>query len=63
LFNGIVSGTRTQTSTELPSANQYILRNGSLYGSSKISMYAMGASLVSENTDFVNTMNTYMTGL
>jgi hypothetical protein len=26
-------------------------------------MYAMGASLVSENTDFVNTMNTYMTGL
>jgi hypothetical protein len=63
LFNGIVSGTRTQTSTELPSTNQYILRNAATYGASKISMYAMGASLVSENTAFVNAINTYMTGL
>jgi hypothetical protein len=63
LFNGIVSGTRTQTSTGLPNANQYILRNASTYGASEISLYAMGASLVSENTDFVNAINTYMTGL
>jgi hypothetical protein len=63
LFNGIVSGTRTQNSIGLPNANQYILRNVSNYGASKISMYAMGASLVSENTAFVNAINTYMTGL
>ena len=63
LFNGIVSGTRTQTSTSLSNANQFILRNASTYGASEISMYAMGASLVSENTDFVNAINTYMTGL
>lgn len=63
LFNGIFSGARTQTSTGLSNANQFILRNASTYGASEISLYAMGASLVSENTAFVNAINTYMTGL
>lgn len=63
LFNGTAQVSRTQTSTGLPLTNQYVFRNGSTYGNSTISLYAMGASLVSENTAFVNAINTYMTGL
>lgn len=64
LFNGTVQTSRTQTSiTPLHNTNQYIFKNATTYGDSTVSMYAMGASLVSENTDFVNAINTYMTGL
>lgn len=64
LFNGTVQTSRTQTSsTPLHNTNQYIFRNATTYGDSTVSMYAMGASLVSENTAFVNAINTYMTGL
>lgn len=63
LFNGTVQSSKTQTSVALPATNQYILRNGTLYGDSKVSFYAIGASLVSENTAFVNAFNTYINSL
>jgi hypothetical protein len=64
LFNDTTGESRTATSTSLENKNQFILRSGTTnYGSHEISMYAMGASLVSENTAFVNAINTYMTGL
>jgi len=62
LFNGLIGENRTATSTILP-ASSFILRYQSIYGTSRISTYAMGASLVSENTAYVNAINTYVTSL
>jgi hypothetical protein len=53
----------TQVSTVLVSAPQSVLRNGSQYNDCRFRFYAMGASLVSENTAFYNAMNTYLTSL
>ena len=63
LFNDATVGNRTLLSTGLPNANQWILRIGGNYASSEISMYAMGASMITENTAFVNAYNTYLTSL
>jgi hypothetical protein len=62
LFNGLIGGNRTATSTILP-ITSYILRFSSSYGTSRISTYSMGASLVSENTALNNAINTYITSL
>jgi hypothetical protein len=63
LFNGIVGTTGVQTSTLIFNSNQFILRSLSLYGAHTVSAYAMGASLVAENTDFVNAYNTYKSAI
>jgi hypothetical protein len=63
LYNASVGETRLLTSTNLPNANQFIFRAGSFYVNTEISMYAMGANLVSENTDFVNAFDTYLNSL
>jgi hypothetical protein len=65
LFNDNTASTpqRTSLSTSIRSENQFILRSGSAYGGHEISMYAMGASLVSENAAFVTAYNTYITSL
>jgi len=63
LFNATTQGSRTALSGIMTSSNQFILRSGSSYGGHEISMYANGASLVSENTAFVNAFNTYITSL
>jgi len=63
LFNGTTQGSRTALSASMTSSNQLILRSGSSYGGHEISMYAMGANLVSENAAFVNAYNTYITSL
>ena len=58
------SGTSiTMTSAAIANTNQIILRGGVFYNTAQVSMYAMGSSLVSENTDFVNAFNTYLTSL
>jgi len=44
-------------------SNQLVLLANNAYGGHTISMYAMGASLVAENTAFVNAFNTYITSL
>ena len=63
LFNGTTQASRTATSATLNDNIQLVLRSGSAYGAHQISMYANGASLVSENTDFVNAFNTYINSL
>jgi hypothetical protein len=63
LFNDTIKESRTANSTSITSTSQLILRSSSAYSNSKISMYAMGCSLVSENTAFVNAYNTYINSL
>lgn len=53
----------TATSTSRPNENQLILRSATSYAAHQISSYAMGASLVSENTSFVDAFDTYITSL
>ena len=47
----------------LASLDQLILQRNGVGGDSQISMYSMGANLVTENTAFVNAFNTYITSL
>lgn len=63
LFNATTQASRTAISESMNSNNQFVLRSGSNYGGHTISMYANGASLVAENTAFINAFNTYMTSL
>jgi hypothetical protein len=63
LANNKISATRTSTSTALPNSSQFILRQAFIYSTSKVSMYAMGASLVTENNAFVDAFDTYVNSL
>ncbi len=63
LFNGTAGTTGVQTPTTIPAVNQFVLRSGTSYGSHTASAYAMGASLVAENTDFVNAYDTYKSSI
>jgi hypothetical protein len=54
---------RTSASTSIRNTNQLISRGGIFYNTSQISMYAIGSSLVSENDDFVDAFDTYLTSL
>ena len=63
LANNKTSATRTSTSTALPNSSQFILRQGFIYSTSKVSMYAMGASLVTENNAFVDAFDAYLNSL
>jgi hypothetical protein len=63
LFNGTVSDTRTVTSSTLVATNHFILRSQSIYGAHTLSMYAVGASLVSENANFINDYQTYLNSI
>lgn len=60
LFNGTVSENRTAASAIILAANHLILRSTTSYGSHRLSMFAAGASMVSENTDFINAYDTYL---
>jgi len=63
LYDGITANNRTSTSISLSTDNQLVLRNGNSYGNQRVSMYAMGESLITENTAFVNAYNTYINSL
>ena len=69
LFNDTTQGSRTATSVALTSGPnntiQFVLRGTSttVFATHTVSMYAMGESLVSENTDFVNAYNTYINSI
>jgi hypothetical protein len=63
LYNASVGENRLLTSTNLPNANQFIFRAGSVYVNTKISMYGMGSNLITENTAFVNAFDTYLNSL
>jgi hypothetical protein len=63
LFVDNTQYSRTSTSDGISNFNQDILRSGGFYSNSRSKFYGMGASLVSENTDFYNAINTYLTSL
>jgi hypothetical protein len=63
LFVGTTQYSRTQLSVSLPTQAQQILASSSNRSSYEVAFYGMGASLVSENTDFYNALNTYLTSL
>ena len=63
VFNNTTQTNGTATSTSITSENQFILRRGSTHSAHQVSLYGMGASLVSENTAFYNAINTYLTSL
>jgi hypothetical protein len=63
LFVGLTQNSRTATSVSVVSANQFIQKADASLGTMRHAFYAMGASLVSENTDFYNAFNTYLTSL
>lgn len=63
LYNASVGENRTLSSTGLPNANQWIFRQASIYVNAKMSMYAMGSSMITENTAFVNAFDTYLNSL
>jgi len=62
-FRNTDGTSNTMTSQGIPNANQIILRGGVFYNTAQVSMYAMGASLIAENTDFVNAFDTYLTSI
>jgi hypothetical protein len=63
LFTNNTQYSRTALSSPINNSNQFVLRAGNTYNASRFRFYAMGASLVSENTDFYNAMNTYITSI
>ncbi|QMP88452.1 putative YapH protein [Flavobacterium phage vB_FspP_elemoC_3-9B] len=63
LYNAEVGDSRTLTSVDLPTSNQTLFRVGTNYVSVGSKMYAMGSSLVTENTDFVTAFDTYLNSL
>lgn len=63
LFSGTIQSSRTSNSVSIVNANQLVSRSGTSYSTNRVGMYAMGASLISENTAFVNAFNTYLTSL
>ena len=63
LYNAAVGENRLLTSFDLPNVNQLIFKAGGAFVNTKISMYAMGASMITENTAFVNAFDTYLNSL
>jgi hypothetical protein len=63
LYNAEVGDSRTLTSVDLPTSNQTLFRVATNYVAVGSKMYAMGSSLVTENTDFVTAFDTYLNSL
>jgi hypothetical protein len=62
-YNSTTAQSATQTSAAMTSANQWILRSSTNYSTNTCAAYAMGASMISEHTNFINTWNTYKSSL
>ena len=64
LFNDTTSTTEVAVSHVLSNNNQLIFNSHTVYSDGgTIGLYAMGSSMISENTGFVNAVNTYMNAL
>ena len=64
LFNDTTSTTEVAVSHVLSNNNQLIFNSHTVYSDGgTIGLYAMGSSMISENTNFVNAVNTYMNAL
>lgn len=65
MFGNTTQTSTTATSTTINNNNQWLLAGNSAFALSGniFKIYGMGASLVSENTDLYNALNTYITSL
>jgi hypothetical protein len=63
LYNGTVADNRTAASDALSTVNLYILRDTNDYADHTVAAYAVGASMVVENTAFVAAWDTYITSI
>lgn len=63
LYNSTTGVSTTQASTTVQSANQWILASASTRAAHTCAAYAMGASMVAEHTNFINSWNTYKNSL
>jgi hypothetical protein len=63
VFSGTTQSSRTATSAALTNSNQMILRGNTTYGNHAVSLYGMGASLVTQNTALNDILDTYMASL
>jgi len=63
LYNGTTSSNRTAYSIDVTSDVQLIGSADGVVGSHIVSGYAMGASMVAENTAFIAAWNTYITSI
>jgi hypothetical protein len=62
-FNNTTQTNTTATSTGYSNMNQFILRSNAVYTNHEVSFYAMGASMVSENSALVSAFATYINSL
>jgi hypothetical protein len=62
-YNSTTAQIAVQTSAAMTSANQWILRSSTNYSTNTCAAYAMGASMIAEHSDFINTWNTYKSAL
>jgi hypothetical protein len=61
LFNDTTSTTEVAVSHAVSNNNQLIFRSHTAYSDGgTIGLYAMGSAMISENTNFVNAVNAYM---
>jgi hypothetical protein len=63
IFINDQSNPNSSNSASIDSQNQLVLRGGNNFNASRFRLYGMGASLVSENTNFYNAVNTYLISL
>jgi hypothetical protein len=64
LFNDTTSTTEVAVSHTVSNSVQLIFNSHTLYSDGgTIGLYAMGGSMISENTNFVNAVNTYMNSI
>ena len=63
LYNGTTSSNRTVSSATLVAEAQKILTSDGNYADHAVAAYAMGASMVVENTDFIAAWDTYITSI
>ena len=63
LYNNAVADGRTVLSDTLVAETQKILTSDGNYADHTVAAYAMGASMVSENTAFIDAWNTYINGI
>jgi hypothetical protein len=62
-YNSTTGSTFVQSSAAVDNANQLVLRASINYGAHTCAAYAMGASMISEHTAFINDWNTYKSSL
>jgi len=63
LYNGTTSSNRTVVSVDIENSTQLIGSANGNQGDHTVSAYAMGASMLAENTAFIAAWNTYITSI